>query len=454
VVLVLVFALALRASLVLADARKPWHIAFSDGSLIQDFAWWDDDKLALLAVNPDGAILWLHRIGTNEREKLISATELEKIFGRGVDWSRVSMKLSPSRRYISFSAPPSSPLEPYLFKVVDLSRKVAIPVSFTRIPKDFVIGVHAWDSTDKYVYVAQREFLSPENDISLGRLSLDTGTFLGLAKKSDVDLIENLIYSPSDNALIIVSRSFQGSYPRNEFLLSFNLETNTLAKILEAYQFRGVQVTDSGEILVAVFSPMKSEGELFPGFLMAPVNLPVPSTPETGAKERLISQILLIPASARASSTTNWETGIKSGVTPQGEPSAGSFPLLLSSQNRGFDYNPYLSPSGRFIVFLRSFYRLPYAIMVELPENYSYLFVRERKPKGSADTPSTADRSEKNPAEPRTGRGIADEGIFGPDAQEFMVMDGADAYMVSPGERYLAARYYDKSYLRLFELPR
>ncbi|OPX21865.1 MAG: hypothetical protein B1H03_05765, partial [Planctomycetales bacterium 4484_113] len=33
-----------------ADPREPFRIDFNDGSLIKDFAWWDDDQLCLYAV--------------------------------------------------------------------------------------------------------------------------------------------------------------------------------------------------------------------------------------------------------------------------------------------------------------------------------------------------------------------------------------------------------------------
>jgi len=386
-----------------ADPREPFRIDFNDGSLIKDFAWWDDDQLCLYAVNPNGAIVWLHNIGSGERRKLVTARDLARIFGADANWSELRLSLSPHRRYLSFYAPPAGPLAPALFKVLDLGKGRATPVSFTKLPPGFIPGVHAWDNTGKYVYVAAREYMSPESDISLGRLSLETGTFLGLTRKSDLDLIQSLNYDPAHNALIIVSRGYKGAYPRQEFLLSYSLTTNELAQLGGAYLFRGIQVTVGGEILAATLNPQKSEGEFFPGFLMVAPEMHPPQTPEEGKAERLISQIILIRQDSEG-------RGKKGEDSPE---------VLLTGQLRGFDFNPYLSPDGRFMAFLRLFYRLPYAVEVHPPPNEAFLFLQERD-----------------------------------SAQEFMVMQGADRFQVSPGEHYLAARSSDGTHLELFELPR
>ncbi len=433
-----------------ASPGEPYFISFNDGSLIYDFDWWDTDELVLYAVNPHGAILWLHKIGTAERRKLISATELEGIIGGIRPWEKITFSLSAHRRYVAFYAPPDGPLEPAMLKVVDLGKKVPFPVSFTKVPRDFVIGAYTWDSTDKYIYVSAREFLSPENDVSLGRLSLETGAFLGLVRKSEVDLIESLSYNPAENALVAVSRSFRGEYPRSQFLLSIDLTSGEVKQIMTAYQFRGVQLTRKGQILSAVMNPRREEGQVFPGFLLNPEFLPIPVSPEDGRRERLISRIMLIdPGTSRA---------VQSGANPSAVASqpileigevdtsdsmdnhsaspAEGVTILLNDQFRGFDFNPYLSPEGDYILFLRSFYRLPYAVNVKLPDEPSFLFARSLE---VGDNGTGA-------------RGVSAPSTQG-ESQEFLVMVGADAYKVSPDERYVCARYQDKTYLNLFELP-
>jgi hypothetical protein len=93
--------------------------------------------------------------------------------------------------------------------------------------------------------------------------------------------------------------------------------------------------------------------------------------------------------------------------------------VLLDSQDRGFDFNPRLSPDGRFLSYFRIFYRLPYAVRVRMPENEPFLCLRER------------------------------DGV-----QEYVVAGGVDSYSFSPGSRYVAVRRADQNSLVLFELPR
>ncbi len=375
-----------------AEMRDEAHIVFNDGSLILDYGWWDDDELALYAVNPHGAILWLHKITTGDRKKLISATDLSRVLGKHTDWERLTFTLSPHRRYIAFYVPPAGPLEPPFFKVVDLEAPRIRAFSFSKMPADFTVGESVWDNTDKYVYVAAQEFSSPESVVSLGRLSLETGAFLPLALKEQVDLIDDMAYDRQSNSILMTARSFNGEYPRGSFLVRYSLSENTISRVHEAYQYLGLQVVESGEVLAGAVVK-EAFGGSFPGFLMVDETFALPETPEEGDAARFASRILLL--------------------RPDEEPE-----VLLVSQDRGFDFEPKLSPDGDYLGFLRAFYRLPYAIRVRAPANDIFLCLKERN---------------------------------GP--QEWVVMQGAESFAFSPHARLLAARYRDKSFLTLFELP-
>ena len=395
----LAFALMLFVALAVlpahaADSRSPAYISLNDGSTIQDYAWWDEDVLLLYTVNPDGAILWKHHISTGAREKLITATGLAGLLRISEGWDKVTFDLSPNRAYISFYAPPAGPLKPPLFRVVEMAPGKMKTVEFTKMPEGFVISRHAWDNTDKYVYLAAEDYSSPDNTISLGRLSLETGAFLALAVKDQVDLINELAYDSLSNSLLITSRSYGGEYPRSEFLLKYSLNDNTLTKLADAYQFRGIQAAASGDIIAATVAKAAFKEGSFPGFLMVDESFRLPETPDEGKGARVVSRILLIP--------------------PEGESE-----VLLDSQDRGFDFEPSLSPNGAFLAFKRMYYRLPMAVEVRMPDNEIFLCLRERK-----------------------------------SSQEYLVMRNAESYRFSPGSRYIAARSADMSYLNIFELPR
>jgi hypothetical protein len=395
----LAFALMLLAALAAlvsqaADSRGLSYISLNDGSTIQDYAWWDEDELLLYTVNPDGAILWKHNIATGAREKIITATGMASLLRITDGWDKVTFDLSPSRGYISFYAPPDGPLKPPLFRVVEMAPGKMSAVEFTKLPDGFIIGKHAWDNTDKYIYLAAQDYSSPDTDIILGRLSLETGAFLALAVKDQIDLVNELEYDSQSNALLITSRSYAGEYPRGEFLLQYSLNDNSLVKLSEAYEFRGIQATASGDIIAAEVSKSAFRDGSYPGFLMVDESFRLPENPDEGKDARVVSQILLIP--------------------PEGESQ-----VLLDSQDRGFDFEPGLSPNGEFLAFKRMYYRLPTAVEVRMPDNEIFLCLRERK-----------------------------------SAQEYLVMRGAESYRFSPGSRFIAARSADRSYLNIFELPR
>lgn len=376
------------------DSRGMSHISFSDGSTIHDYAWWDEDELLLYSVNPNGAILWKHNIATGSREKLITATGLASLLRITDGWAKVTFDLSPSRGYISFYAPPDGPLKPPLFKVVEMAPGKMREVEFTKMPNGFFIGKHAWDNTDKYLYLAAQDYISPDCDIILGRLSLETGSFLALAVKDQINLVNELEYDSQSNAMLITSRSYAGEYPRGQFLLQYSLKDNSLVKVSEAYEFRGIQAAANGDIIAAEVSKSAFRDGFYPGFLMVDESFHLPENPDEGRGARVVSRILLIPL--------------------EGEPE-----VLLDSQDRGFDFEPGLSPNGEFLAFKRMYYRLRTAVEVRMPDDEIFLCLRER---GSA--------------------------------QEYLVMRGAESYRFSPGSRYIAARSSDRSYLKIFELPR
>ena len=382
------------SSLVHAAPADPARVEFNDGSLILGYAWWDEDELILYTVNPYGAIMWRHQVLTGARDKLLSATELAQVLGKQAAWEEPSFQLSPHRRYIAFYSPPGGPVATPLFRVVDLQTDRRSAMRFSKTPEDFLVGSHVWDDTDKYVYVAAQPFSAVESQVSLGRLSLETGAFMPLARKEQVDLISGLAYDPFTNSLVVTARSFGGEYPRGEFLLRYSLSDNALVLLHEAYQYRGVEVVATGQILAGAVAKEAFKGGSFPGFLMVDESFELPETPVEGGRARYVSRILLFP--------------------PDGEPET-----LLTSQDRGFDFQPALSPRGDYLGFLRLFYRLPYAVRVRMPEHEVFLCLKERN---------------------------------GP--QEYLVMRDAESFCFSPGSHYLAARASDKSYLLVFELPR
>lgn len=393
-ILPVIICAALAKPLLASVGESPSRVSLRDGSVIKDFAWWDEDDLLLYAVNPHGAILWKHNLPSGSREKLITATGLAELLRINGGWDKVSFDLSPGRGYISFHAPPPGPLEPALFRVAQLSPGKVLPLEFHKFPTGFIVGKHSWDNTDRYIYLSDGDYSPPSNSISLGRLSLETGAFLALAVKDQVDLINELDYGTFSNSLLITSRSYSGEYPRSEFLLEYSLNNNTLSKVTEAYMFRGIQAVASGDILAAVIAQEAFKEGALPGFLMVDNSFRLPNEPAEGRGARLASRILLIPT--------------------EGETTA-----LLDSQDRGFDFEPSLSPDGRFIAFKRMYYRLPMAVAVSMPENEIFLCLRKRD-----------------------------------SLQEYLVARNADSYRFSPGARYIAARSSNQDYLEVFELPR
>lgn len=242
-----VFFLPVAAAGAAVDNPFARTISFSDGSSIAAFEWFDDNNILLYTVNPHGSILWKHNIHDGTRSKIISATQLAELFPPRTDISKLKLSVSPGRRYLLFYENFRDPGNKPFFEIIDVSGNAPVLVKFTNIPPEFWVNKFAWDPSDQYLYVSNVPYLFPNENTSVGRLSLNTDSFVGLIVKDNADLIDEMTYSNDLNALVLTCWSFRGEYPKERYILKFDFYSNAL-EILGLFPFvHNIFITQQGD---------------------------------------------------------------------------------------------------------------------------------------------------------------------------------------------------------------
>jgi len=259
-----VAAVLYLASPATADNPFARTLSFTDGSRIAAFEWFDDHNILLYAVNQNGCILWKHDIYNGVRTKIITATQLAKLFSPEIDISKLKVSVSPSHNYLLFYQPYSNPDEKPFFRVIRIDSATPEVVEFANFPDDFWVNEFAWDPNDQYLYVSGVPYLFPNEVASIGRLSLNTNSFVALVVKDNADLIDEIVYSFNLDALIINCWSFRGEYPREHYILKYNFYENDI-EILGLFPYvHNVHITESGE---DIFFSLSSRDTNRDGFL-------------------------------------------------------------------------------------------------------------------------------------------------------------------------------------------
>jgi hypothetical protein len=230
-----------------ADNPFARTLSFNDGSQIVAFDWFDDYNILLYTVNPHGSILWKHNISDGTRSKIISATQLSEILPTGADISKLRLSVSPSHNYLLFYEPYTNPNQKPFFEVIRINGQQPELVKFANLPEDFWINAFAWDPTDQYLYVSAVPYLFPGEPTSIGRMSLNTNSFVALTVKDNADLVDEIVYSSKLDSLIINCWSFRGEYPKERYILKYDFYLNKI-EILGLFPYvHDVHITASGE---------------------------------------------------------------------------------------------------------------------------------------------------------------------------------------------------------------
>lgn len=259
VTLVVVARGALRAY---ADEKDYGRtIYLTDGSTINDFGWFDRTNLLLYAVNPHGAILWKHDINTNTRTKLLSATAIDEMLPKGFSPADVKVAASSDHKYLAVWAPASSPSKKPFFRVLAIGDEdKPEPVYFAGFPSDFWVGAFAWDPSAPYVYVAQEPYTNPQITESIGRLSVENQSYIGLVAKKDVDVVERILVPPSGSDVLVVSWSYKGDYPRDRYLLKLDVNTDKVAPLASIPFVADASVSADGKSVLYTLAKRDTDG--------------------------------------------------------------------------------------------------------------------------------------------------------------------------------------------------
>jgi hypothetical protein len=256
------FIAAFGSSRVHADEKDYGRsIYLTDGSTINDFCWFDRTNLLLYAVNPHGGILWKHDVNTNTRTKLLSATAIDEMLPKGFSPADVKIAVSSDHKYLAVRAEAPSPNVKPFFRVLSVGdENKPEQVYFAGFPSDFWVGAFAWDPSAPYLYIAQTPYTNPQISESIGRLSVKNQSYIGLASKKDVDLVERLLVPEDGRDLLIVSWSYKGDYPRDRYLLDLDVTSDKVTPLASIPFVEDASVSADGKSLIYTLSTRDTNG--------------------------------------------------------------------------------------------------------------------------------------------------------------------------------------------------
>jgi hypothetical protein len=123
-------------------------------------------------------------------------------------------------------------------------------VSVHQVPSDFWTAQVTWDNHGQELHLVAQPYLFPDQRYSIGKLSLESGSFSGVALKDNVDLISEVVFIPQREALAVRCGGFQGQYPGEEVIVLLDA-AHPEGRVLDA-RAKGLamKALASGELLV------------------------------------------------------------------------------------------------------------------------------------------------------------------------------------------------------------
>lgn len=203
------------------------NIRFSDSKIV---AWSHGtlDSMFFWTANPSGAIIWEQHLKTGVRAKLLSATRISKLIPNKYDYYKAQISSSKNCTGLVVWIPqPAVDAIPY-FCVIDLRGQLRDQVYFRQLKSDFVVNKYCWSNIDEQLYVAPIPYSNPSNTFGLGMLSMNTGSFVGLVNRNQLDMIEAIYAYPDRNQVLVLAKAVNGKFDKDLKVVRINIENNQI----------------------------------------------------------------------------------------------------------------------------------------------------------------------------------------------------------------------------------
>ncbi|MCC7478540.1 hypothetical protein IT575_08795 [bacterium] len=241
------------------NAKAPPGIALPSGASVQRLAWTPAGSAVLLLQSGKSYSLWEARPGAAKLEAIQMPRSFSGLSGSaetGPDFC-----LSPAGNALAVLEAAAAPLKERRLHVFTLSGGQGQELS-ERLPAGFWPELLCFSDDGSELFMAARSFVNPEQEYSLGALQLESGKFMGVALKQNVDLLSALEYIPGRHALAIRAGGLNGEYPLEPVMLALELSSMKLYMLhSEAAQLRP-RPQDDGSLLLHFDSALPRLSEL------------------------------------------------------------------------------------------------------------------------------------------------------------------------------------------------
>ena len=225
-------ALLLPQALYAADGKTP-GVALPKGERVLDLAWADNGNLTLVVTAGDGYALRRLELKSAELSVLAVPKSIGQLRHGKKGFTDPQLYLAPAGNALAVLVPSPDPLKMSDLGVYRITQSGLEPVTSHSIPAGFYVDHLAWESSGQELYLSSRPYLSPEQPYSIGRLDVQSGRFVGVTLKGNVDLVDELVCLPGKQLLAVRCGGYRGEYPDEKLIALLDL-SNAAASVLHS----------------------------------------------------------------------------------------------------------------------------------------------------------------------------------------------------------------------------
>lgn len=197
------------------------------GESVIALGWDSPTSVVLLCRGRDGFALHRSSIGSPRLDDIVPDRAFAAL-APGKQGADPDFWLAPNGKALAALRPAAEPLRERELLIWHIQGS-AIDEQSKRLPPDFWPQHAAWNADGSQLYLAQRNYINPDQEFSLGAIDMQSGKFSGVALRGNVDLIDDLRYLSGRKALVLRARGFHGEYPLQSMLVLLDLESMQLS---------------------------------------------------------------------------------------------------------------------------------------------------------------------------------------------------------------------------------
>jgi hypothetical protein len=161
-----------------------------------------------------------------------------------------TLSMAPDGRGLAVLEPPAGPLKPAALSVYRRSGNSFDSVQLHNIPLNFWAAGSAWGASGNELFLSARPYVFPDQPYSVGRLDLQTGSFVGVVLKANLDLISQLAVLPGRQLLLARCSGYRQEYPAEPVIALWDYNTGESSLLHARARALSLSVLDDKQALL------------------------------------------------------------------------------------------------------------------------------------------------------------------------------------------------------------